>query len=773
MKFTLSWKGLLPILLMVAALAWPSAVTGQQYRTVIDKELGSIYQQPNGFPFSAYGILEGPYANSLDPTAIRVLMAHFQHFAPAEDTQARGFAYSSLRAYEAQQVAQGRPSIFVTATYEGKSRPVLFSWSLGLQNGKPTIPSSQWQYAVNVQDPRYIHFWINHFMQSLVAKYQNWPGAGPNLAFHLDQCSFVYSLYGVLDDNNNFVAGIPWDRPFPQNQTEFEAAIETFFSQVKRLSPNLILLPNIGSLPDPSHFPQVYADVEGGLTEDLLGWYPKPSAFTRSQWYTGLFQYFSWMASHNRIMNLRALVPSGDPNALPTAFVVYSLLKGPNSFFAAGDTHGNTLNPSQWASMKAALGQPSSDLQVSQPTTAGSGYRLFWRNFEGGVVYLNWTGNTQTIPLDSQHIYFDPAGNRVTQIQVPDGVGTYLMTALNRLPPPRIAPRYSLPALGPIFVTMESDTPGSSVHYTLDGTVPTQSSPAYTGPIQVNSSVVVHAISSEGNSFSLPSVASYVIPSSSAPVVQFSLESDNGPAGTYYPVLALDGVPSAPVTITYTVQNGSPRTGSYTFPPGMAYGILPLTTALNGITTISITGVSGAAVGSRSILHYNAVDVSTGADFSLASSPNTATINAGQSAQFSLNVAPIEGFSQSIHFTCATVSSITCSLSPTSVTLDGVHHATIAVSAQSLNRVAGHTAPSPAPFGYLAAFMCTALVAHDRRRLWGMIAVFALTLGVLTACSTGGSTLFSRPAGSQSYNLTITGTSGSLAHATAIALTVK
>ena len=51
--------------------------------------------------------------------------------------------------------------------------------------------------------------------------------------------------------------------------------------------------------------------------------------------------------------------------------------------------------------MRAQLGSPLSGIDSFGGNAAGNGYRLFSREFEGGTVYLNWTGTTQTIALNS------------------------------------------------------------------------------------------------------------------------------------------------------------------------------------------------------------------------------------------------------------------------------------------------------------------------------------------------------------------------------------
>jgi hypothetical protein len=587
----------------------PISTAQAQYRTVSSIEQGSIFQNPNGQPWTEYGYFDGS-PQSLSHDAIRVLMSNFIQFYPAQDQMAHSFPYSKLRTYESAQIAGGKAPIFVTATYAGKKRPVLFSWSLKLVNNKPTAPSNQWQYVVNVQDQRFIHFWINQYVQPILTQYQASENFGPNLWLHLDQGAFEYSLYGVLDDNNNFVPGVTWDSAFPQSQAAFETAIETFFSQVKALAPNVNMIVNIGGQANPSHFPQLFANVTGGMTESMYGWWrPNPSAYSRNLWYTQGYQYFTWLASRNSVTALRSVIPSSDPSGVLLSFVIYSLLEGPNSFFAPGDTNSNSTDPSQWAGMKAQLGNPLSPVQASAATSEGAGYRLFSRSFQGGIAYLNGTGTTQTIQLNPSVTHYDAEGSQITShsIVIGDADATFVTTAPTALPAPQISPRYGAPVMSPLSVTIKTNTSGATIRYTLDGSNPTTSSPAYTGPISLTHSTVVTARAFYGSKSSFASAASYTV-STSALTAQFVLSSDSGMSGTYYPVVSLSAIPTQTVEVFYSVQNGTPTSGSYKFLPGMTYGILPVTTGSTGTITVTLTNVvGGARLGSKDTLIYTNV----------------------------------------------------------------------------------------------------------------------------------------------------------------------
>jgi Chitobiase/beta-hexosaminidase C-terminal domain len=577
-----------------------------QNRTVIDKEVGSIFQTPDGFSYSEYGAYVGSApSGSLDPSALVVMYGRFDKFSTSDNSMVRGFPYSALRSYESQQVAAGQPPIFITATYEGKSRPVYFSWSLDLVNNVPTASQSAWQYAVNVQDPRFVNFWINQYVRPIL---WNSSYSTQNLWFELDECAFDWNLFGVLDDNNNFVAGVPWDSPFPQNNEAYLSSVASFFNQLHAEAPDIKVMPNVGTMSDPTQFQNIFANVPGEMTENVYSWYPSPSAYTRNTWYQQNLTNLSWFGQQNRVAILRAEVPSGDSNGLLASFVVYSLLKGPSFFFAPGNTASSNTNPSAWEGMRAALGNPTSALMSQQMSSAGVGYRLYWRNFNNGTVYLNLSGSTQTIKLSSSHTYWDPNGNQITQLVIPDATASYFVAEQNVLPAPFVTPRVAPSVTDPEVVTITSNTSGATIRYTLDGSAPKTNSPIYTGPLQLSGSAVVSASEfMQGYDPSWPSVAGFTV-NSGLPSVQFTSSTASGPAGTGYPILSLSWIPATTVSVGYSVTSptGATTTGTATFVANNTYRYfsIPVSGASGAVNTVRITSVTGASVGSVNTLTY-------------------------------------------------------------------------------------------------------------------------------------------------------------------------
>jgi hypothetical protein len=588
-------------------LLFPFISSQAQYRTVIDKEVGAVFQTPGGFSYEDYGAFIGSApTGSLDPNALDIFYARFDKFSTSDNTMVRGFPYSALRTYESQQVAEGKAPIFITATYAGKVRPVYFSWSLGLVNNVATAPSSAWQYAVNVGDPRFVNFWINRYIRPIV-----WQGAYPtvrNVWFELDECAFNYGLLGVLDDSNHFVTNVTWDSAFPQSAAAYLSSVASFFNQLHSLAPDVKVIPNVGSLSDPTQFNTIFANVPGALAEDIYSWHASPTAYTRNSWYSQTFTQFAWVGTQGKVGILRATLPSGDSNALLTSFVVYSLLKGPNFFFAPGSSTAVNPNPSEWMSMRSSLGQPMANATSTQLSSAGVGYRMYTRQFVNGMVYLNLSGSTQVVKLDTRYTHWDPNGNVVTQISIPDAEGTYVTTEDGNLQAPSVSPRFSAMATDPVMVTITNNTPGATIRYTTTGTAPGLNSPIYTGPFEISGNVVVQAGAYlKGDNPSWPSQASFTV-TSSEPTVQFTSGSHSGPTGSFYPVLSLSSMPTETVTVQYTVTSptGTKTTGSATFLPGNTYRYFPITVSggVGTVTSVAVTSATGAVVGSTHTMLY-------------------------------------------------------------------------------------------------------------------------------------------------------------------------
>jgi hypothetical protein len=339
------------------------------------------------------------------PDALKIQHVRFQHFQQADDDNFAYFPYSRLKQYDAQEVKEGRQPLFITATYQGKKRPVYFVWSLELHGDVPTAPHEQWMQAVDVSsdDQR--------------PTPDRWVG--------LDNCAFMYDLYGVVDDNGHFVAGVTWDLPFAQNSDQYLTMIKQFFHKLSQSAPKILVMCNVGSLKDWSQFQSVYADISGIMREDISE--ANPSVFARAGRYS-ISNAISWFGSQGRVAVLRALVQPGDPQAIRSAYCIYLLLKGPNFFFAPQYTKTAALAvpPDQYDQIRSNLGEATESMRIDRLGPKGLPYVLYSRNYEGGIVYVNWTGLPQTITLRSDRHYLDFHHEPVKTITVSDLTGTYV-----------------------------------------------------------------------------------------------------------------------------------------------------------------------------------------------------------------------------------------------------------------------------------------------------------------------------------------------------------
>jgi len=261
---------------------------------------------------------------------------------------------------------------------------------------------------------------------------------------------------------------------------------------------------------------------------------------------------------------------------------------------------------------------------------------------------------------------------------------------------------------------------------------------------------------------------------------------------------------SAPQTITLTnTGNGalSPlkigRTGDFAQTNTCGNSV-----AVGASCTISVT-FSPVGAGSQSgtiTLTDNAADSpqtiqlsGTGIDFAISSSTPSQTVSPGQVANYSLTLAPQNGFDQTVNLVCTGApTESTCTLTPNTVTLNGTASGTVAVAvsttAPSLAPPQGRFLP-PGMTGLGRVFWLYALLwlasvrvlaaARKRRAAW-LLGAGLLILMLWSACGGGGNHLTTSPpisgtpAGTYTVDVTATDASTStLTHTIKLTLTVN
>ena len=184
----------------------------------------------------------------------------------------------------------------------------------------------------------------------------------------------------------------------------------------------------------------------------------------------------------------------------------------------------------------------------------------------------------------------------------------------------------------------------------------------------------------------------------------------------------------------------------------------------------------------------------TGTDFSLGAASGgstSATVNAGQTATYNLQIAPT-GFSGSVALSCTWTGSqprgTNCTVSPTSVNLDGTNPAPFTATVTTMARSLAGPRPDswpPARIGHravplvvwlLGLMVLLTLAAPRRRRVYASLAVSMLIVLLWAACGGGGGApapppQTGTPAGT--YTLTITGTASGVSKTASLTLKVN
>jgi hypothetical protein len=283
-----------------------------------------------------------------------------------------------------------------------------------------------------------------------------------------------------------------------------------------------------------------------------------------------------------------------------------------------------------------------------------------------------------------------------------------------------------------------------------------------------------------------------------APVVTLSTSSltfASQPAGTTSALqsITLTNTGSAPlssIVITVTGANSGDfvqvNTCGATVAAGVACSInVDFTPTAVGTRTGALTITDNAATSPQIVALGGA-----GSDFSVAVTPTSATLVAGNSTNLTVTVTPTYGFNVQVGLACSGLPAL-ASCTTGSVTPNGTSAATATIVLSTTTRTAlppgsqrwPHVPgllPSPSLWwaGVLALLGLTWWVVRKNRLRWtlSVLALMLLLLVSMAACGGGGGGVgyvdtTGTPAGT--YRVSITGTSGTLANSTTLTLTVQ
>jgi hypothetical protein len=253
------------------------------------------------------------------------------------------------------------------------------------------------------------------------------------------------------------------------------------------------------------------------------------------------------------------------------------------------------------------------------------------------------------------------------------------------------------------------------------------------------------------------------------------------PAITLSPALQLpDGLINTPYNQTITASGGTPP---YTFtatglPPGLsisAGGVVsgtPTTAGSGYIFTLTVQD-SNPADPAGNALYSLSID-SPG--FSITPAASSVTVNAGQPATYTLNLASIGGFISTVTLTCGVVSGMdgACSLSPATVTLGQTASSVLTVTTKAATTSLNEPPAMPFRFGDFGRSVGGASLAgiflilfpkrlRGRYRRLSVLVVGLFAAGLMAACGGSGqattappTTVPGTPVGN--YNIEVTAT---------------
>jgi len=215
------------------------------------------------------------------------------------------------------------------------------------------------------------------------------------------------------------------------------------------------------------------------------------------------------------------------------------------------------------------------------------------------------------------------------------------------------------------------------------------------------------------------------------------------------------------------------------------------TPSVGGAETASIE-ILDSAPGSPQIVNLSGTGLAATPDFTIGVIPGTATVTAGQSANFAVTITSVAGFSSPVSLTCGSVPQDgSCSVTPAivlpSTGTPGVAELTVKtgartfvtpISSQRQNPFSGVRHFGPGWFALIFALMLMSMsmmASKQRGRRAPAVALgFVLSmLFLMAACGGGGPAGVPNGTPAGTYTVTVTGTSGSLTSTTSVTIQVN